>query len=290
MKSPRISLLFLVFAIHKMVRMGPSVDLNNTCEILFANLQEPDGNCKKAVGKEMLGQAKTLGEGNSGLLRIGPRRKAKTCPEKITISWLDSPPLIFKPDEKETIPKGIFVDLLYSSLSVCCRRYGSDPPNISFETRPAKNINSLNMKMYLKSTDIILPINVGLERYGGLYPAVEILSSPGDVLLMNKTNFEREIQRQAWKSLQDIWPVIGLSFLLAGIAGVCVWALVSTQSHLFLSLLLSPALFFYFIFSLHPVFFTNTFVVFFSFSRLSLSLDYQTRRSRGGEYSFPPPV
>lgn len=214
MKSSHVLSLFVTVFVCAMMNSDFAEAANQTCKFFFIDLQKPNGNCEKPVPPA------------PPPIILPPRDQ---CPKRIRLSWLQSPPFVFKTNKEDAQPSGVFVDLLHSSLSACCRLEGSDPPDMSYDDRPAINLESLYMKMYSQETDIILPVNnITVHYLDNRYQKVEVLFSPGDALLINKSFRYNQDKDDAWESLIKVVPTLLLSFLLAAIAGICVWALVST--------------------------------------------------------------
>jgi len=192
----------------------------SSCNFMSTSLQNFDGNCETESLQDFPSSSESRTVGSS-------------CPENIQVSWLHRQPLIYQNTSKpnESDPVGVFVDLLRSSLSVCCRMNGASPPNISFDAVPARNLDELHSKVHQNSpyqSSIIMPINVDTsEKYFGMLMAVPVLQSPGDVLLLDSEKFDTEEQNKVWKSIGGVWLVVALSVLLSLVAGVCIWALVS---------------------------------------------------------------
>ncbi|KAK3739865.1 hypothetical protein QZH41_009109 [Actinostola sp. cb2023] len=208
---------------------------------ITVDLTEWDGNCKTVVAPILTDtflipcppsiqeQNHTEHRNISSCVKTPPLRLA--CPPSIQVSWLDRPPFIFKKDKNNnhTQPVGIIVDLLHASLSVCCKKHGSLPPNISFDQNPAKNYSELHMKLVDKSSIshmMIAPIITdGSQKYLGMVDSVYILQSPGEILLLKRASIDMNNLDKIWSSVKDVGVVVALSVLLSALAGVCIWAL-----------------------------------------------------------------
>ena len=62
--------------------------------------------------------------------------------------------------------------------------------------------------------------------YGG-HTYVEVLKSPGVVFIVDKQQTLKHLRKRVLQAMKDTWPVIFLTLLLTGFAGILIWRLVS---------------------------------------------------------------
>lgn len=176
-------------------------------------------------------------------------------PLPVSISWLDKPPYIYeekgpKPEQEpeklsrkarevasesdnqekgrlrnEENIKGIFYEIVNKGLQIC----EAAPSEGANYTTKADDLKELDQSIAKKKADIAMPV-YGSEdgKYGG-YEYVEILKSPGVVFIVNKEQTRENSRNRVVQAMKDTWPVIVITLLLTGFAGLFVWGLVSTR-------------------------------------------------------------
>ena len=76
-----------------------------------------------------------------------------------------------------------------------------------------------------------MPVYIENERsdqtYGGRLAFIEVLESPGLVVIGNKDDVKQNDLKVLWKTIYNQWPIVLISVLLCAISGICVWVLVS---------------------------------------------------------------
>ena len=174
----------------------------------------------------------------------------------VSISWLDKPPYIY--EDKGPIPeqeagklsrkarevanesednqekprlkseenfKGIFYEIVNKGLQICDVIL---PEGANYTTK-AQDLQELDQSIVKKKADIAMPV-LGSEdgKYGG-YEYVEILKSPGVVFIVNKEQTRENSRNHVARAMKETWPVIVITLLLTGFAGLLVWGLVSIR-------------------------------------------------------------
>ena len=137
----------------------------------------------------------------------------KRCPRKLTVCWKYNPPYI------DRNYSGIFPEFLAYMVSTCCQNSTS----LEYQLE-AKDEADLQACVKNESTDFVLP----LSRVQSYQEVIQFIESPGMTLVLNKKAIEATAQLTVWKTLTEAWPLLVLTVLLAAIAGVLIWALVST--------------------------------------------------------------
>ena len=159
------------------------------------------------------------------------------CPGKIDISWLQAAPFVFsyndhkdgnKSEENTPILKGIFVDVVKNSLTFCWKKLcgGAVPDAVRFAGR-CTNLRSLQLEFLDGKLDMIMPVySDEMTKYGGKWPFVKILDSPGVVLIERYATYREKL---VLKAVLETWPVIILALSMSFVAGVVIWHLVSAS-------------------------------------------------------------
>lgn len=154
----------------------------------------------------------------------------RKCPRSVEIAWRNSPPFIYKRSgslrESSKNLTGIMYDILRRAFYICCPQ--QKQPRVAFQEkeRPEQDLNKLLLDQ--NSKIIIAPVtSIDGRTYGGEYSFIRILNSPGIVLIMSKEEFRMKARDSVWLSLARSWPIVAMSFILAAIAGIIIWALVS---------------------------------------------------------------
>ena len=133
--------------------------------------------------------------------------------------------------------KGIFQEIVSKGLQICGR---INPENISY-TKKANDLQQLDQKIVKKEADLAMPVH-GIEDgfYGG-HTYVEVLKSPGVVFIVNKQHTLEVSRKRVLQAMKETWPVVVITMLLAGFAGLLIWGLVSkiTEKILILFILVS---------------------------------------------------
>ena len=162
-----------------------------------------------------------------------PKTGAPKCPDKIEIAWKNTPPFIYKSSvsAKGRITKvtGIIHDLLHRAFRICCSR--PKRHQVVFQERVKEKPQSLSQ--LLANKFVIAPVHsIDGTTYGGQYEYIRVFNSPGIVLIMSKAEYSLKARNAVWKSLEQAWPIVALTFVLSAIAGIVMWGLVCRLSFL----------------------------------------------------------
>ena len=168
--------------------------------------------------------------------------------QSVNISWLNKPPYIYdensarfgknreKLSEKTTNSteeaqvkqenvKGIFYEIINKGLQLCdvISRGGAN------FTMKAQDLQQLDQSIVNEKIDFAMPVHGSDDgKYGG-YEYVEIVKSPGVVFIVNREETKEHLRKQVALAMKDTWPVIVITLLLTGFAGLIIWGLVSTR-------------------------------------------------------------
>ena len=97
-------------------------------------------------------------------------------------------------------------------------------------TKKAGNLQQLDKTIVKNEADLALPVQgSGDGSYGG-HTYVEVLKSPGVVFIVDKQQTLKHLRKRVLQAMKDTWPVIILTLLLAGFAGILIWGLVSVHN------------------------------------------------------------
>ena len=73
---------------------------------------------------------------------------------------------------------------------------------------------------------MIIPVYSEEAKYGGAFPFVKILDSPGVVLIQRYSTIYQ--WKLVLKAVLGTWPVVVMALLMSFVAGFIIWLLVST--------------------------------------------------------------
>ena len=119
--------------------------------------------------------------------------------------------------------KGMFQEVVSKGLQICV---GIPLTKINF-TKKADNLQQLDKTIVNKEADLALPVQGSEDGSYGGHKYVEVLKSPGVVFIVDKQQTLKHLRRRVLQAMKDTWPVIILTLLLAGFAGILIWGLVS---------------------------------------------------------------
>lgn len=160
---------------------------------------------------------------------LGP----KGCPTgDVPVVMLSFPPyVIFEDDGNgQKSLSGIVFDYILDSLEGCCRSNGKRGIDLILQNDIETGTETEQFREALMKADIIFPVTEKLETlltFSGIeYTFHEIVKSHGYVLIGLIDKYNAKARDLVLDALYDSWPIFLLTFLLAGIAGICIWALV----------------------------------------------------------------
>ena len=171
----------------------------------------------------------------------------RTFAVNVSISWLNKPPYIYnekdpktefqfeakdsrKDDQnkgniKNAKVKGIFYEVVNKGLQICGVIHSE---GTKYSTNAAEDLQQLDQTIVQKKADIAMPVHGSEEgKYGG-YEYVEVLKSPGVVFIVNRQETQQHSRNRVLRAMKDTWPVIVITLLMTGLAGLFIWGLVST--------------------------------------------------------------
>lgn len=156
----------------------------------------------------------------------GPRtgKNSDKLPKKVTDSSEDDQVKGKHVKGKDSI-KGIFHEIINKGLQLCDVKFRG---RANFTTK-AQNLQQLDHSIVMKKADFAMPVHGSDDgKYGG-YDYVEILKSPAVVFIVNREETKEHLRNQVAQAMKDTWPVVVITLLLTGFAGLIIWALVSTR-------------------------------------------------------------
>ena len=171
-----------------------------------------------------------ISESGSGLSDDSDEGQTKKCPEEdIHEVAVEFPPYMIIGDEGNgtILDSGIVLDYINDIFKDCCK---DEDARVEIEDLD-EEFESNSITTGLRKADIVFPVDEALEEKlttsGTTYAFFDIVHSPGYVLIGRMDQYNRKVKSLVLKSLYDSWPTFVLIFLLTGIAGVLIWALVS---------------------------------------------------------------
>lgn len=157
------------------------------------------------------------------------------CPDPpIRVSILNNPPFTLsspRPAQKTGIVGDFFKDLVQKCFVKKCDNLTKD----SFQMTRFNDTDSFVRSILDKQAQIAFPISRPVrtalteqtDENGPPLIFEELIVSPGYSFIMNVNIFNARANDVVMKTLmQNSWPIIVFTFLLAGISGICVWILV----------------------------------------------------------------
>ena len=122
--------------------------------------------------------------------------------------------------------KGIFQEVVSKGLHICV---GIPVTKLNF-TKNAGTLQQLDKTIVNKEADLALPVQGSEDGSYGGHTYVEVLKSPGVVFIVDKQQTLKHLRKRVLQAMKDTWPVIILTLLLAGFAGILIWGLVSVHN------------------------------------------------------------
>ena len=145
----------------------------------------------------------------------------------VVISWMEKPPYVMFESVQGSSPgfrvKGIFQEVVSKGLQICV---GIPVTKLNF-TKNAGTLQQLDKTIVNKETALALPVHGSEDGSYGGHTYVEVLKSPGVVFIVDKQQTLKHLRKRVLQAMKDTWPVIILTLLLAGFAGILIWGLVS---------------------------------------------------------------
>ena len=120
--------------------------------------------------------------------------------------------------------KGIFREIVSKGLHICTEK------PLTEVAKKADNLRELDKTIVNKKADLALPVQGSEDGSYGGHTYVEVLKSPGVVFIVDKQQTLKHLRKRVLQAMKDTWPVIILTVLLAGFAGILIWGLVSVHN------------------------------------------------------------
>ena len=161
----------------------------------------------------------------------------------VVISWMEKPPYVMFDEEplamnatnnnsginQESVQgsspgfrvTGIFREIVSKGLHIC-----TEIP-LTEVAKKADNLRQLDKTIVNEEADLALPVQGSEDGSYGGHTYVEVLKSPGVVFMEDKQQILKHLRKRVLQAMKDTWPVIILTLLLAGFAGIVIWRLVS---------------------------------------------------------------
>ena len=150
------------------------------------------------------------------------------CPNQVDIAWQHKPPYILQTNATDDHPNvdGIFHQVLDFALDKCCTFYGRQKPILKY-LATASNTSALLQDIFNENISLVFPIRKDQPSMGRSRDYINIIESPGVVLIQRKPWYSVERGNDLFKALLGTWPIVVLSLLMSALAGICIWMLVS---------------------------------------------------------------
>ena len=120
--------------------------------------------------------------------------------------------------------KGILQEVVSKGLHICI---GIPVTKIKRKMKNAGTLQQLDKTIVNKEAHLALPVQGSEDGSYGGHTYVEVLKSPGVVFIVDKQQTLKHLRKRVLQAMKDTWPVIFLTLLLTGFAGILIWRLVS---------------------------------------------------------------
>ena len=150
------------------------------------------------------------------------------CPNQVNIAWQLKPPYTLQTNATDDQPNvdGIFHQVLDSALNVCCAFHGERKPILKYLT-VAPNTSAFLQNIFDEDVSLVFPIRQDKHDMCHSRDYINVIESPGVVLIQRKPWYSVERGADLLKALLGTWPIVVLSLLMSAWAGICIWMLVS---------------------------------------------------------------
>ena len=149
------------------------------------------------------------------------------CPREVKIAWQVRPPFTLnKNSSEDQAIVGIFHQALVFALEKCCAFYNGKRPIMRYPDA-SENSTALHDNIFSGDTNLVFPIQEDLYIDVSKWRYINILNSPGAVLVRRKTAYSTNKGGELLKAILGTWPIVVLCLLMSSLAGVCIWMLVS---------------------------------------------------------------
>ena len=155
-------------------------------------------------------------------------RWTPTCPNQVTIAWQLKPPYTFQTNATDDQPNvdGIFHQVLDFAFDKCCAFYKERKPILKYLT-VASNTSARLQNIFNGDASLVFPIRHDQHDMYHSWDYINVIESPGVVLIQRKPWYSVERGADLFKALLGTWPIVVLSLLMSAWAGICIWMLVS---------------------------------------------------------------
>ena len=150
------------------------------------------------------------------------------CSRQVNIAWQLKPPYTLLTNATDGQPNvdGIFHQVLESALDKCCAFYEERKPKLKYLT-VASNTSALLQNIFNEDVSLVFPVREDQHDMYHSQDYVNVIESPGVVLIQGKPWYSVERGADLLKALLGTWPIVVLSLLMSAWAGICIWMLVS---------------------------------------------------------------
>ena len=148
------------------------------------------------------------------------------CPEEVKIAWQVRPPFTVANASEDQSIHGIFHRALNFALKQCCVYYHGTRPIMRY-LAVSENTSVLHYNIFSGDANLVFPIQDDLFIDRNRWQYINILNSPGTVLVRREAAYPINKGGELFKAILGTWPIVVLSLLMSSLAGVCIWILVS---------------------------------------------------------------
>lgn len=151
-----------------------------------------------------------------------------------TVVFLHDPPYV---KANSTKWHGMLYDFVQAGVSHCFRQYHCNTKMVHW--REVFSEDRLSSVIKDENADVAVPITPSLsssltEELTNSKNGVMLLpvvASPGLAMVIDYHACKMKIEELTTRTILSTWPVVAVIFLLSGISGISVWALVSISAY-----------------------------------------------------------
>jgi hypothetical protein len=132
---------------------------------------------------------------------------------------------------------GVISDFIRLVLKLCFKSKSCSTREIEeLQWKSLQSVDDLETLIKNEQTNIAFPVPPSLSTQRSRLSAkakveyFSVIHSPGPALIVDYQVCQRISNLLLTKTILSVWPIFLLTLLLAGISGVCIWALVCKRS------------------------------------------------------------
>lgn len=149
----------------------------------------------------------------------------ESCPfENVSISALINPPYV-------DTTSGIINELILDGLRTCFKTKICEEKIKHLQWKWLQSEDEMVTAIKKKQSELVFPVPPSLitKRKRQEVEYYPVVTSPGLALIVNYHACKKIANTVLSQTVSSVWPILVFTLLLAGISGVCMWAMVSRE-------------------------------------------------------------